>query len=377
MRMPIQRWSGWKSEMKIRTHLESLPAYTPIEPFEVLSARIGRSPDQIVKLDANENPYGPLPVVREALGKMEFPHIYPDPESRALRKSLAKFTGVDEEYLLAGQGADELIDLLMRVFLDPNDCILSCPPTFGMYSFDAELNAARCIEVPRRADFSLDMEGIRKAVETHQPKLFFITSPNNPDGSLIDSKTMDELLSLPTLIVLDEAYIEFAGDDLGANLSRIREVPMRENLIVLRTFSKWAGLAGLRIGYGAFPLWLMPTLWKSKQPYNVNVAASIAAQVSLEHTDELKKVVELLKEERARLFKALQEIPYIKPYPTQSNFILCQVVGRDAAELKARLAQEHGVFIRYFNKPGLRDHIRISVGRPQDTDVLLDALRKL
>ena len=342
---------------------------------EVLSARIGRSPDQIVKLDANENPYGPLPVVREALGNLEFPHIYPDPESRALRKSLAKFTGVGEEYLLAGQGADELIDLLMRVFLDPNDCILSCPPTFGMYSFDAELNSARCIEAPRRTDFSLDMEGIRKAVETHQPKLFFITSPNNPDGSLIDSKTMDELLSLPTLIVLDEAYIEFAGDDLGANLSRIREVPVRENLIVLRTFSKWAGLAGLRIGYGVFPLWLMPTLWKSKQPYNVNVAASIAAQVSLEHTNELKKVVELLKEERARLFKALQEIPFIKPYPTQSNFILCQVVGRDAAELKARLAQEHGVFIRYFNKPGLRDHIRISVGRPQDTDVLVKALK--
>ena len=361
--------------MKIRTHLESLPAYTPIEPFEVLSARIGRSPDQIVKLDANENPYGPLPVVREALGNLEFPHIYPDPESRALRKSLAKFTGVGEEYLLAGQGADELIDLLMRVFLDPNDCILSCPPTFGMYSFDAELNAARCIEVPRRADFSLDMDSIRKAVETHQPKLFFITSPNNPDGSVISPEIMDEILSLPTLIVLDEAYIEFAGDDLGANLSRIREVPMRENLIVLRTFSKWAGLAGLRIGYGVFPLWLMPTLWKSKQPYNVNVAASIAAQVSLEHTNELKKVVELLKEERARLFKALQEIPFIKPYSTQSNFILCQVVGRDAAELKARLAQEHGVFIRYFNKPGLRDHIRISVGRPQDTDVLVKALK--
>jgi histidinol-phosphate aminotransferase len=361
--------------MKIRQHLESLPPYTPIEPFEVLSARLGRNPDQIVKLDANENPYGPLTVVREALGKMEFPHIYPDPESRALRKSLSKFTGIGDEYLLAGQGADELIDLLMRVFLEPNDCILSCPPTFGMYSFDAELNAARCIEVPRRTDFSLDMDSIRKAVETYQPKLLFVTSPNNPDGSLIDSKTMDELLSLPTLIVLDEAYIEFAGEDLGANLSRIREVPIRENLIVLRTFSKWAGLAGLRIGYGAFPLWLMPTLWKSKQPYNVNVAASVAAQVSLEHTDELTKIVELLKEERARLFKALQEIPYMKPYPTQSNFILCQVIRRDAAELKAKLAQEHGVFIRYFNKPGLRDHIRISVGRPQDTDMLVEALK--
>ncbi len=179
----------------------------------------------------------------------------------------------------------------------------------------------------------------------------------------------------PLLVVLDEAYIEFAGDDLGAGISRIREVPSRDNLVVLRTFSKWAGLAGLRIGYGAFPLWLMPTLWKSKQPYNVNVAASVAAQVSLEHVNELQEVVERLKLERQRLFEALQEIPYLKPYPTQSNFILCQVIGLDAAGLKSKLAMDHGVFIRYFNKPGLRDHIRISVGRPQDTDALLDALK--
>ena len=363
--------------MKIRKHLESLPPYTPIEPFEVLSARIGRAPVDIVKLDANENPYGPLPVVREALGAMDFPHIYPDPESRALRKLLAEFTGVPAEYLMVGAGADELLDLLMRVFLEPEDCILSCPPTFGMYSFDAELNAAHCIEVPRRADFSLDMDGVRKAVEAYQPKLFFITSPNNPDGSVLDKETVDALLELPTLVVLDEAYIEFAGENLGESLSRIREVPQRENLVVLRTFSKWAGLAGLRVGYGAFPEWLMPTLWKSKQPYNVNVAASVAAQVSLEHCDELKSVVERLKNERSGLFSALQQIPYLKPYPTQSNFILCRVLERDAAELKTKLAQEHGVFIRYFNKPGLRDHIRISVGRSQDTDMLLKALRAM
>ena len=361
--------------MNIRRHLEALPLYTPIEPFEVLSARIGRDPSQIVKLDANENPYGPLPVVRAALGQLDFPHIYPDPESRALRKSLSAFTGISEEYLLAGSGADELIDLLMRLMLEPGDCILSCPPTFGMYSFDAELNAARCIEVPRCADFSLDMDAIRSAVETHHPELFFITSPNNPDGSVIAPDVMDELLALPTLIVLDEAYIEFAGENLGADLSRVREVPIRENLVVLRTFSKWAGLAGLRIGYGAFPKWLMPTLWKSKQPYNVNVAASVAAQVSLEHSNELAEVVERLKTERERLFRSLEQIPYLKPYPTKSNFILCQVLGRDAAELKSQLAQEHGIFVRYFNKLGLRDHIRISVGRPQDTDLLVKALR--
>jgi histidinol-phosphate aminotransferase len=362
--------------MKIRKHLESLPAYTPIEPFEILSARIGRTPDQIVKLDANENPYGPLPAVREALGSMDFPHIYPDPESRALRKALETFTGVTAEYLLAGSGADELLDLIMRFLLDPGDCILSCPPTFGMYSFDAELNAARVIEVPRNSDFSLDMQNIHEAVTAHHPKILFITSPNNPDGSLIDKSAIEELLTLPVLVVLDEAYIEFAGENLGTNLSYIKEVPNRENLVVLRTFSKWAGLAGLRIGYGAFPAWLMPTLWKAKQPYNVNVAASLAAQVSLENTDQLKKVVELLKSERSRLFDALKNISFLKPYPTQSNFILCQVTGRDAAELKTKLAEEYGIFIRYFNKPGLRDHIRISVGRPQDTDALIKALQE-
>src|SRR5512135_2748375 len=188
--------------MQIRKHLESLPPYTPIEPFEVLSAHIGRAPSQIVKLDANENPYGPLPAVREALGKLDFPHIYPDPESRALRRSLSKFTGIGEEYLLAGAGADELIDLVMRVILELDDRIISCPPTFGMYPFDADLNAARCIEVPRQADFSLDMESIRGAVEAYQPKMLFIASPNKPDGSVLDSETMDELLSLPLLVVL-------------------------------------------------------------------------------------------------------------------------------------------------------------------------------
>lgn len=361
--------------MKIRPHLESMPPYVPIEPFEVLSARIGRDPSQIIKLDANENPYGPLPVVREALGSLAFPHIYPDPGSRLLRTSLEEFTDVPAEYLMAGAGADELLDLLMRVFLAPEDSILSCPPTFGMYSFDAELNAAHIIGIPRHKDFSLDMDEICRAVDLHHPKILFLATPNNPDGSLLEAQTIERLLDLPILVVLDEAYIEFAAEKLGRGLTRIREVPLRENLVVLRTFSKWAGLAGLRLGYGAFPLWLMPTLWKAKQPYNVNVAASVAGMTSLQHVDELIEVVERLKTERERLFSALQEIPYLGPYPTHANFILCRVNGRDASELKQRLAEEHGIFIRYFNKPGLKDHIRISVGRPQDTDQLMAALR--
>jgi histidinol-phosphate aminotransferase len=226
-------------------------------------------------------------------------------------------------------------------------------------------------------DFSLDIDAICKAVETHQPKILFVATPNNPDGSLLEPKIIDELLDLSLLLVLDEAYIEFAGENLGKSLSRIEEAALRENLVVLRTFSKWAGLAGLRIGYGAFPEWLMPTLWKAKQPYNVNVAASVAAQVSLAHVDELTTVVELLQNERQRLFESLGDIPYLQPYPSRSNFILCRVVGHDAAQLKTQLAQEYGIFVRYFNKPGLRDHIRISVGKPENTDALIKALQSV
>lgn len=361
--------------MKLPDHITHLPAYTPIEPFEVLSARIQRKPQDIIKLDANENPYGMSPSARQALAGMEFPHIYPDPESRALRSALASFTGVPAEYLLPGSGADELIDLIMRVTLSPGEAIINCPPTFGMYAFDGDLNAARVVEVPRRADFSLDVEGILDAARQHKPKLIFLTSPNNPDGSLIPRDVLDKILELPALVVLDEAYIEFANpESLGMELSQIRAVAGQENLIVLRTFSKLAGLAGLRVGYGAFPGWLMPTLWKAKQPYNVNVAGSVAAIASLEDAAYLKETVGALVRERGRLMEGLRQIKYLRPYPSQANFILCRVRGLDAAKLKAELAKRHGIFIRHFNKPGLEDCIRISVGKPEQMEALLQAL---
>jgi len=347
-----------------------MPAYHPILPFEVLSEQLGIPFEQIVKLDANENPYGPLPQVRAALSEMQqYTHIYPDPESRLLRKALSDYHGIPMGNLLAGAGADELIDLVMRLFLNPGDSIINCPPTFGMYPFDADVNAAQTISVPRFPDFSLDLDAIELATRSYSPKLLFVTSPNNPDGGLIPREELNRLLTLPVIVVLDEAYIEFAPPAT----SRIQDVPARENLIVLRTFSKWAGLAGLRVGYGAFPSWLMPHLWKIKQPYNVSVAASTAAIVSLQHADALQETGIRLIAERERMFAALQGIPWLRPFPSHSNFILCQVVGRDARQLKVDLARE-GVLVRYFDKPGLRDHIRISVGRPDQTDVLLEKI---
>jgi histidinol-phosphate aminotransferase len=351
-------------------HIASLPPYTPIEPFDVLSKKVGRAPEDIIKLDANENPYGMSPRAREALASLAYGHIYPDPESRALRAALSQFTGAPAENLLIGAGADELIDLIMRVVLSPGDAIINCPPTFGMYSFDADLNNAKVINVPRKADFSLDVDGIWEAAERFSPKLVFLTSPNNPDGSLLPQPVLQKLLALPALIVLDEAYIEFSGQKSSMHL-----IPDTSNLILLRTFSKLAGLAGLRVGYGAFPTWLMPTLWKAKQPYNVNVAASAAAIASLEDPGYLEWTVKTLIAERERLFDGLFHLRWLSPYPSSANFILCQVAPEvDAAQLKADLAQKHGIFIRYFNKPGLTDCIRISVGKPEQTDALLKAL---
>jgi histidinol-phosphate aminotransferase len=364
--------------MKTAARFDDFPPYTPIEPFEVLSARLGRPPEAIVKLDANENPYGPSPLARQALAELAFPHIYPDPESRALREGLADFTGTPMRSLLAGAGADELIDLLLRVLLETGDCVVNCPPTFGMYPFDTLLNAGQVIEVRRRADFSIDLHGIRAAVEAHRPKALFITAPNNPDGSLPRPSEIDFLLSLPVLVVIDEAYVEFAsqGGRLGEWISRIREAPERDNLVVLRTFSKWAGLAGLRVGYGAFPDWLLPALWKAKQPYNVNVAASSAALASLRDLDYLAGNVARIRQERERLSDLLSGIPFLRPSPSQANFILCQVRGMPARALKEALARE-GILVRYYQTPLLQDFIRASVGRPQDSDALVAALQML
>ena len=356
----------------VRSFIANMEPYTPIEPFEVLSRRLGKPPDEIIKLDANENPYGPVPQVRQALGELPFPHIYPDPESRDLRESLAAWTGVPVKNLVAGAGADELIDLIMRLVLDPGDTILNCPPTFGMYSFDASIQAANVVNIPRRPDFSLDLEAIEQAARREQAKLLFLTSPNNPDGSLAPPDQVQRLLDLPLLLVLDEAYVDFAK----GRQSMQQAVLEQTNLIVLRTFSKWAGLAGMRVGYGIFPDALLPHLWKIKQPYNVSVAASTAAIVSLQHKDALELNRQKLLTERDRLYERLKTVPYLQPYPSEANFILSRVLDRDARQLKLDLASR-GILIRYFRKPGLEDKIRISVGKPEHTDRLINALMEM
>lgn len=364
--------------MKPAERFRNFQKYTPIEPFEVLSKRLGRKSEDIVKLDANENPYGPAPTVKKVLANLNNINIYPDPESRELRAKLSEFTGVDQDLLLAGAGADELIDLLLRVMLEPGEIVINCPPTFGMYPFDTRLNNGVVFEVIRNNDFSINTNKICGAVIENSAKILFLTSPNNPDGSLISDEELRQILELPVLVVLDEAYIEFTGDtptDWGKK-SRIQWVSLYENLVVLRTFSKWSGLAGLRVGYGAFPAWLMPALWAAKQPYNVNVAANQAAIESLTSLDYLANNVRKIRQDRKKLFGMLSTLPFLEPVPSEANFILCRVKNFPASYLKNFLL-EKGIMVRYYETPLLENYIRISIGKPGDHLRLMQALEEL
>lgn len=390
----------------LKPHLAGLEEYTPIQPFEVLSQRLGIPANEIVKLDANENPYGPHPAVSEALAEYAYYHIYPDPQQTELRQALADYLeseqgqsgresegdesanpaaqAVPVEQILPSHGTDEILDYLCRLFLGPGDAIINTPPTFGMYSFDAKLVGAEVLEVWRDDGYHVDVKGVFDLVSsmTQQqdqvsPKLLFLTSPNNPTGNWLPDKDLLRLLELPVIVVLDEAYVEFAVET-----SRTPWVLEHDNLVIIRTFSKSAGIAGLRLGYGVFPDWMMPLLWKFKQPYNVNVAATVAGLASLRHAEEMQAIVDKIRSERDRLLRSLEDVPYLSPFPSGANFVLCRVDNfkvegsGDAAALKTALEQK-GILVRYYQKPGLDNCIRISVGRPEQTDRLMAELRRL
>jgi histidinol-phosphate aminotransferase len=355
----------------LRPDIATMEEYTPIVPFEVLSRRLGLPIERIVKLDANENPYGPAPAVYRALAECRRYNIYPDPGQTLLREAIEPYLGLSREHVIFGNGSDELIDLTMRLFVFPGDIVVNLPPTFGMYPYNTSLCAGRLLDVPRRDDFSVDVEAVERAVAAadRPVKMLFVNSPNNPDGSLIAAGDLERLLRLPLIVVLDEAYAEFAGE------SFVSWVPEHWNLIVLRTFSKWAGLGGLRIGYGVYPLPIAAQLWKIKPPYSINVAAQEAVLASLAERDYLMANVARIVSERERLQGLLRALPGIHPYPSQSNFILCRVRGRSSLELKRDLERQ-GILVRYYSKPGLDDCIRISVGRPEQNDAAIEALRQ-
>ena len=353
----------------IKSNLRNVTPYIPIEPTEVLSKKIDVASENIIKLDGNENPYGCSPKVNQALSDYSFFHIYPDPQQRELRNALEKYIGIPADRIVAGSGSDELIELILRLFLEPGDQVINCPPTFGMYTFCTDTCGGTLKDIPRRDDFSLNIDAIKKAIN-NTTKVIFIASPNNPTGNTVPEPDIIELVNTRIVVVIDEAYAEFSGSTIIPLLSTY------PNLFLLRTFSKWAGLAGLRFGYGIFPPTIVDHIMRIKQPYNINAAAHVAALTSLDDIDSLRSTITAIVNERKRLFEKLSTFNWLKPYTSEANFILCSVLNGKAKEVYLNL-QKKGIFIRYFDTPLLKDCIRITVGKPEHTDYLIAALKEI
>jgi histidinol-phosphate aminotransferase len=354
----------------IRPDLLEMPGYVPITPTDVLAAQYGIAPEAVIKLDGNENPYGPSPRALEAIAAEPRYHIYPDPDQTAVREALADDLGVEKERIVCGLGSDDLIDLILRAVVAPGDGVIDCPPTFGMYPFSAQVAGGRVLEAPRCEDFSLDLEAVEALAA--RAKLIFLASPNNPTGNRALPEELDRLLATGLLVVVDEAYIEFAG----LQHSFVPLLHDHANLVVLRTFSKWAGLAGLRAGYGIMARELASVLMTIKQPYNLNVAAGAAMIASLDDKAMLIERVCRITGTRNRMSELLSEIEWIRPHPSEANFVLCRLEGVDALEVKARLAKR-GIFVRHFDTPMLRNCLRISAGLPEHNEPLVGALREI
>ena len=366
-------------EGTLRPPLRSLRGYEPIDPPEQVAARYGVAPEAIVKLDGNENPYGPSPRALEALAGGYAAHRYPDPEQRRLRDALGARHGVPPQCIVAGAGADEIIDLVFRIFVEAGDRVVIASPTFGMYPFGAEIAGAELVDVPRRDDWSVDLDALAAACEG--AKAVFLPSPNNPTGGLLPPGAAERLRASGAIVVIDEAYVEFASGregghsgspslaDRAAEDGDVGEAP----LIVLRTFSKWAGLAGLRVGYGVMPAPVASLLMQCKQPYGVSTAGEAAALASLEDAALLDERACEIAGERDRLAAELRAGGWLEPVPSQANFLLCRLTSGSGAALREALARR-GVFVRFFGHERLRDHVRISIGTSEDSERLLAAL---
>lgn len=350
-------------------HIRQLKTYDGVDPMEVMAQQAGIAPEEVIRLNGNENPFGPSPEVVKALGNFQHYNHYPDPDQRQLRDVLSGYLGVSAEQVVAGNGSDELIDMLLRMFLGPGENIVIPTPTFGMYAFSAEVCGGKVKPVPRDKNFEIDIEATVSEVDA-DTKAIFLASPNNPTGNVASEAQIRALLGTGKIVVVDETYFEFCGQ---TTLPLLDEYP---NLVVLRTFSKWAGLAGLRIGLGVMDKDVALTMMSMKSPYNVNLAAEVALLASLNDRPTLLNRVQAIVQERKRMIGLLEAIPGIQVWPSQANFILCRLPAGRGQQIFEGLCRR-GIFLRYFNTPQLRDYVRASVGLPEETDQVVAALTEL
>lgn len=339
------------------------PALLALEPYHV-PCHSG-----VVKLDANENTYDfPEKVLADIFGAVDTQTFgrYPDPSAEGLRAALAGYTGVAPHRITVGNGSDELILNLMLTFAAGGKVVI-VTPTFSMYAIHATIAGAEPVAVPRRVGFTVDPEAVIEAAVRPGVRLVVLCSPNNPTGDTVGAEVVAEILARTrAVVVLDEAYYEFCGDTAVALLDRF------PHLVILRTFSKAFGLAGLRVGYMLAGGEITEAVRRVKQPFNVNSFSQLAATRLLKWRPLFERRVREICRSRDELMRALARLPGITAYPSRANFILFRTAGNAAEVYEGLLAR--GVLVRLLDGPDLPGCLRVTVGRPAENDLFLKAL---
>lgn len=344
----------------VRLNIRSLKPYS--------SARDEAPTDISIKasifLDANENSLG-------SPTDEDFSR-YPDPHQRTLKAAIAAIKGILPEQIFLGNGSDEAIDLLLRAFCEPGrDNVILMPPTYGMYAVQANIHGVEIRKAPLRPDFSPDAAAVKSVINPNS-KLLFLCSPNNPTGQCLPEDFILEMLGdFPGLVVLDEAYSDFSEKPSWTR--RLADFP---NLVILQTLSKAWGLAGLRIGMALANPFVINVLNKIKYPYNLNTATIRLAEYALQHEQAMRAKVSRLLAERARLEVLLPQIACVrKVYPSDANFLLIRVTNADGVY---RHLSENGIIVRNRSREmHCENCLRITVGRREENDQLLSALRSV
>lgn len=331
----------------------------------------GEQPDPgqtLIKLNTNENPFGPPPsVVGAVLAAAEKAlQLYPEPTCRAVREAAAKVFGILPQQVVVGNGSDDILTMILRTFIDPGEIVAAPVPTYTLYAALTDLQGGRFIPVPWAEDFRLPVD---RLVETGA-KVIFVVRPNAPTGHAV---ALDDVSTLcqraKSIVVLDEAYADFA-DDNGLQL-----LATHENLLITRTFSKSMALAALRIGLGFMSAELTLQLHKVRDSYNVNRLSQAAAVAALTHRADYQPLIQSIRLEREQITLALRQRGFTVP-ASQANFILATVPqGGMGGAAWARALKENGVLIRYFGSdPYLADKLRITIGRSEEMQRFLQVV---
>lgn len=358
----------------IRPHIAEMEAYKPGRPIEEVKREFGLT--KVIKLASNENPLGPSPLaIARAKEAAESMHLYPDGSSYELKKAIANHSGMPESTIMLGNGSDDLIHLIGLMYLQsPEDEVVMGHPTFSRYDSTAFLNRAKIVSVPLDQELKHDLPAMARAV-TAKTKLIFIANPHNPTGSIVSRSDFDAFMKqLPptVMVVLDEAYIEFAeGASTPNSLDYIRE---GANLIGLRTFSKVFGLAGIRVGYGFASPEIVDAFHRIREPFNVNSLAQAAAVGALEDKDFLARSVAHNTKARNRLNAIFEEVG-AKVYESHANFSLADL-GRPAEPVFMDLMKS-GVITRSGAFFGLPTCLRVTVGTDEELDFFEEAMMKV